>query len=436
MAKQVLIVGGGVIAITAAYFKAKQGCKVTIVEASDELGGLLKSSSSKFGSFDYGTHIASLTGVKKLDDFLFTSLDAQLHKFDTQESGSFFNNELTSCSPFLNLNSLNKEHIKNAEYELLQAPSDGIYENLEVTIKSLYGPTAYQQAFYPYIKQTFGEDPSNLPSNYIKFFDMYRVLAFDKKTTSQLKKVDYLNDKLGFHNPTVGAVKFYPKNGGIGAWSKSLVKKITDMGVRISLDTTVSTIDYQKSYINIQYGESKQKVDELIWTISSAHLIKLLPLQSTLKPVRFRKTALVDFVYEKPLTTQCKYINNFSSTHLATRLTCYQNLVPDSKFYAVTVEVLLDNIQSEESLVNKISLELIEMGLVDLDNNCLHSQYRNLNEGFPVISIENDLLLQKLNSEILNSYPKIELLGRSSSKGFFMPELLKNAYQCGQKQDI
>tara|TARA_R110001583_G_scaffold9788_2_gene45915 strand:- start:31253 stop:31393 length:141 start_codon:yes stop_codon:yes gene_type:complete len=45
MTKHVLVVGGGgIVGITTAYFKALQGYKVTLVEASNKMGGLLKSS--------------------------------------------------------------------------------------------------------------------------------------------------------------------------------------------------------------------------------------------------------------------------------------------------------------------------------------------------------------------------------------------------------
>ena len=100
MARQVLIVGGGIVGLTAAYFEAKCGHEVTLIEASEQLGGLLKSSESPYGSFDYGVHIASATGVDALDEFLFGDMEQVLRGFDVQKSGSYFNGELTHFSPF------------------------------------------------------------------------------------------------------------------------------------------------------------------------------------------------------------------------------------------------------------------------------------------------------------------------------------------------
>jgi protoporphyrinogen oxidase len=432
MTKHVLVVGGGIVGITTAYFKALKGYNVTLVEASDEIGGLLKSSPSHFGSFDYGVHIASRTGEPELDHFLFGNNNEHLHSFDTQQAGSFFNNQLTDFSPFLNLNSLDQQQAKIAGYELIKAPTLTDFDDLETALKTLYGETAYQHAFLPYVRATLGTEPSELPANYINFFDMYRVVAFDEQTTCALKHVDYINERLGFQKATPGVEKYYPKEGGIASWTKGLFQQILSAGVKVLLNTTVTSIDYKNDKIRVYYGDCDQSVDELIWTIPSALLPHYLPITSVIKKPTFRKTVLFDFVYELPVLTSCKYINNFSSTHVSTRLTCYQNLLPKSEFYAITVEVLVDEIKDDVQLLAKVSAELSEMGLIEQTNTCIFSQYRAINEGFPIMTKENDKLLRQLNLEISTKYPNIKLLGRSSSKGFFMSELLIDAYMSCQ----
>jgi protoporphyrinogen oxidase len=428
MTKRVLVVGGGVVGITAAYFNALKGNKVTLIEASNEIGGLLKSSSSTFGHFDYGVHIASRTGQPELDDFLFSQNSQSLHSFTLQEAGSFFNGQLTSFSPFLNLNSLNGQHKKNAGYELIKAPTNIEADNLATALKIRYGETAYKEAFEPYIKHTFGVKPSELPIYYMQFFDMYRVVAFDEKTSSAVKGIEYLNDRIAFQKPTPGVEKYYPKTGGIAYWVKGLYKQILSLGVDVILNTTVKSIEYNDKNISVKFDDNEHCFNEIDWTISSAILPHYLPLNNNIKKPNFRKTVLLDFVFQEPILTQCKYINNFSPTHLSTRLTCYQNLLPDSTFYAITVEVLVETVKNSEDLLNKISTELTEMGLVSQSNTCIFSQHRSINEGFPIITREIDSSIKKLNAELLSKYPNIKLLGRSSSKGFFMSELLIDTY--------
>jgi protoporphyrinogen oxidase len=257
---------------------------------------------------------------------------------------------------------------------------------------------------------------------------MYRVVAFDQKTTEQLKQVNYLNDRLGFHQHTKGAPKYYPLKGGIGAWTEYLSQQVVEAGVEIIVGHSVDKISPISAGFDISYAEKTLHVDELIWTVSSALLPRYLPFNTQLQRPNFRKTALFDFIFEQPLNTRCKYINNFEATHISTRLTCYQNLVPVSSFFATTVEVLVDYIDDENQLLEQVATELVAMGLVNKNNPCKFKQYRPVGEGFPVITVENDRLLKQLNQEVLEKYSNITLLGRSSSKGFFMSELLVDAY--------
>lgn len=428
MSKQVVVVGGGIVGLTAAYFAAKRGDNVTLIEASPLLGGLLKSSETDFGYFDYGVHIASQTGTPALDEFLFSNTEELLYRFEVQESGSFIGHELTQFSPFLNLNSCGQEIANKASAELVYYNETKSYDNLAQIIKATYGETAYQVAYAPFIQQTFGVEPVELPSYYINFFDMYRVVAFDQKTTEQLKQVNYLNDRLGFHQHTKGAPKYYPLKGGIGAWTEYLSQQVVEAGVEIIVGHSVDKISPISAGFDISYAEKTLHVDELIWTVSSALLPRYLPFNTQLQRPNFRKTALFDFIFEQPLNTRCKYINNFEATHISTRLTCYQNLVPVSSFFATTVEVLVDYIDDENQLLEQVATELVAMGLVNKNNPCKFKQYRPVGEGFPVITVENDRLLKQLNQEVLEKYSNITLLGRSSSKGFFMSELLVDAY--------
>ena len=57
--KKVLVVGSGITALTAAYFEARKGNSVTLIDSDERTGGLLKSDFSNGQYFDYGTHIFS-----------------------------------------------------------------------------------------------------------------------------------------------------------------------------------------------------------------------------------------------------------------------------------------------------------------------------------------------------------------------------------------
>lgn len=102
--KNILIVGGGIVGITAAYFAKQKDNNVILVEADNELGGLLKSNCNKYGCFDYGTHIANKTGVLDLDNFLFSDFNQNnSYQFNTTKSSNFFKDKLSDISPFVKL---------------------------------------------------------------------------------------------------------------------------------------------------------------------------------------------------------------------------------------------------------------------------------------------------------------------------------------------
>ena len=433
MSQQIIVVGAGIVGITAAYFEAQKGNQVVLIEASKQAGGLLRSTESPFGAFDYGTHIAAATGHEALDAFLFDDAKDMLHEFDIQKSGSYFSGSLTEFSPFINVNGLPEKYRDSAYRDLVTAPpADQESDNAEQAIVAKFGQSIYDHALKPFILHAFGSDPKQLPDYYINFFDMYRVVAFDEKTSKALKGVDYINDRIGFQVHTPGAPKFYPKSGGIGAWTEHLINKAIKAGVEVMLDAQVTEINQQDKQFNIEAAGKKFTADKLVWTVSSALLTRYLPIDSKLQRPTFRTTALCDYVFEQPLRTSCKYINNFDTQHIANRLTCYQNLLPDSEFYGITVEVLVDELGDTHAMVTQVERELREMGLVSKENLCIHQQYRPVKEGFPVITKENDMALKALNEEIGERFEQITLLGRSSSKGFFMSELLIDAYKSAQ----
>ncbi|MBO9489060.1 NAD(P)-binding protein [Endozoicomonas sp. G2_1] len=431
--KHVCIVGAGIVGIVAAFLEARKGHKVTLIEAADRAGGLLKSDSCDYGSFDYGTHVASETGIAELDQFLFSGMnELNSYIFTESKSGSFSHGKMNVDSPFLNINHLSDDYLFKANSELIEYRKSDTKKDLKTAIEQRYGSLIYQQAYAPFIEKTFGVSPELLPNYYLFFFDMYRVIAFDSNTTEELKKIDYLNDRLGFHHSSKGVRKYYPKQGGIGFWVDTLISQLADLGVDILLGQQVKTVEQQNNS-NWQLGltDENLEADELIWTVSSALLTKFLAIDSHLTKPEFRTTGLFDFVYDNPLKTNSFYINNFDVNHYATRLTCYQNLnsTDEQNFYAVTVEALVNSDIELNELTDVIEQELAKMGLIDDSHCCQFKQFRPIESGFPVITLEQANEFEALNQKIVNGYSNITLLGRSSNKGFFMNELLANTYR-------
>ena len=426
--KKVLVVGGGVVGMTAAYFSKKSGNHVILVESSDALGGLLKSSCNEHGCFDYGTHIASKTGVYELDQFLFSDFNKDnSYQFNIGKSGNYYKGKLSDISPFVNTNYLDLVTYKKGCSELELANSK-IGNNLRDTLINRYGVTFYQHIFKGLVYKFFGCDAEHLANECLPFFDMSRILAFDKEVSRQKKENKILDEKIGFHEFSKGVDKFYPKVGGIGSWVEILEKKLTKVNVEIRKKSVVKHIEAVSSGFLVDLDGKALQVDQIVWTLSSALLNNFIDTGISGKRPDFRKTAIYDFVFDKPLKTDSFYINVYDNNLLSNRITFYQNLQSSRNFYACSVEVLNKSNFDFESKNKIIELELIKMGLIDGEN----SKYRNcrvLKEGFPCITVETANNLKKINSFYELNFNNIKLLGRSSSKGFFMNELLVSAYQ-------
>jgi protoporphyrinogen oxidase len=432
--KNILIIGGGIVGITAAYFAKKKNSNVVLVEASSELGGLLKSDCNKYGCFDYGTHVASKTGIDELDNFLFSDFTEQnSYQFNIGRSGNFFNGRLSNTSPYVNTNFLSVDIYEQGCAELLNS-NNQIGKNLQETLINRYGKTFYQHIFKGLIHKIFDCKATNLANECLGFFDMSRLLAFDKETTDVKKKDEKMDDKLGFHSATIGVEKIYPKTGGIGEWVKYLEKKLINRNIEIKTQSQITDIKVKSGKFFVTIGDNVLEADELVWTLSSGLLNRFIPTNTIGSRPNFRKTAIYDFVFDGPLDTKSDYINVYDESLLSSRVTCYQNLQKDGDFFACTVEVLQGNSFDFEKAIGRVQAELFNMGIVQSDSHCVFSQCRILEEGFPTLTNTDIKNLKSINQFYQEEHKNITLLGRSSAKGFFMSELLISAYKETLKQ--
>ena len=156
--KKVVVVGSGITGITAAYFEARKGNSVTLIDSDKRAGGLLKSDFSNGQYFDYGTHIFSETIIPELNDFLFSGLDYNNCVItDKIETYCYFNGEINFKNACVDINSLTEQVYLRACHELITA-SDKAANNLESFLINRFGKTIYEEVFKDVIMKYFGLD--------------------------------------------------------------------------------------------------------------------------------------------------------------------------------------------------------------------------------------------------------------------------------------
>ncbi|MDW3648489.1 MAG: FAD-dependent oxidoreductase [Bacteroidia bacterium] len=433
----VAIVGAGIAGITAAYFEARKGHKVYLIELSPRAGGLLKSDSHEFGTFDYGTHVAGDCGLAELDEFLFGGMTEEDYLFfNPGDSGNYYGGILSEISPFVNTAVLPEHKSIRASLELLKAKGSHEAENLEELMIARFGKLFYREVMKEVVSKFMGKDPVELTKDAIYFFDMNRVLAFDAETTDRLKKIDNYDEALGYHYPAPGARKIYPRKGGIGSWIDFLMEKLEKEGVSYLAGTKITSVLEKGGKVEeLALGDKVMAIDELIWSVPPAFLSRLLDPSSNFPRPRFRKTGLYDFAFDQPLDTKCFYINVYDPALHSARLSIYQNLAQDGPYYGCTTEVLADDIFDFEAKVDDILGELKTIGLLSDEHNCVYKGYRSIRAGFPVPEIQfleqSEAMANALDEKLKN----VRFIGRGNGR-FFMKDILKHTYQSCAKELI
>lgn len=436
-----VVVGAGVVGLTAAYLLQQKGFKVTLLDAAEQPGGLMRSKTSSYGYFDYGTHVGVATGEATLDDFLYHHEQLDLMKFTVGKSGNYYNNQLSEISPFLNLNHLDEDDYQSLAISLLRPQSEAHIHNLEDKFISLYGEAIFHRVIEPVVNKYFGLPAKKISASAYAFFDMNRLISFDAETTQRLKQVPEYDNCLGFHGATSGADKYYPSSGGIGAWYQALLDKTLASGVKYLGNCQVSAVNTLESKIvGVQTNLGDFTCQQFIWAVPSPLLGHLLHAKPRVAKPVYRATAIYDFTFDQPLKSDCYYINVHQPDKLSGRITLYQNLSVKSQLeghFQVTVEVLQEAGFDFESRIDDIKLELESIGLIDAKYQCLYESVQPLNQGFPIISTETEQSVVNLNQALLDTFDNLSLLGRGNCQGFFMSSLLLQAFEkCNELEPV
>jgi protoporphyrinogen oxidase len=428
--RTVAIAGAGIAGMTAAYFEAVKGHQVYLIEPAKRPGGLLQTDITPFGSFDYGTHVGTFSGIEMLDDFLFGGATREnFCFFNPGLSGNFYAGTLSEIGPFVDTRLMDDKLRQKAELELLNPSLSSGATNLEELITERFGPTIYREVFSSVVQKFMGCDAAILSAEMINLFDMNRILAFDSGTSERLKTDERYDTSLGYHYPHPGSQKIYPRTGGMGYWIEFLMAKLAQVGVTFLGYTKIENISHSGGQVtHLDVGDKTLQVDELIWSVAPALFSKHVSFSASFPSPKFRKTALYDFSFQKPFSTKCYYINVYDSAKISGRITLYPNLTPESEYHSCTVEVLAGDDFGFENATESIYDELRSMGIVDSDNPCVHQFTRAVGHGFPLPELNYTAQTVTQSAAMDAKFSNVLFIGRAPGR-FFMKDVLTHVYQ-------
>lgn len=440
--ENIMVVGGGIVGITAALLLKEKNVKnVYLVEKDNECGGLLKSFINDEGvSFDIGTHIPNQTLHKEIDELLFSEITKEnWHHFSYSDTGNFFNGQLYDKSQFIYTPSLDENIYNKGLVELLNSTKTievRDFDNLLDFCNEYYGPTFTQHIYSPLMRKLVGKSMEELHPNALSIFGLTRLIPGNADMTRNLKKSSLYDQKFAFASFLEGIspqIKYYPKSGGIQLWIKDLVGKMEKSGVKVITNAQVENIEYQNKKINkIRLNTQEDiKVDALVWTAPPVVLMKLTNRIITSKPPEFRTMAIHNYVFNKPFLIKNQYINCADGKYKSFRITLYPNLNKEGLQeapYNCTVEVLTNKDVELDELNKTVIQELKQMSIVSEDSNVLYEQYYKIDNGFPILTSEVVKGFKQQYKDIQSTFDNVILTGKATGESFFMSDSIISTY--------
>ena len=248
--KKSIIVGSGISALLKAYYLAsKKDSDVIIIEKNQEIGGLLRKFDygPDYGIFDYGMHNLMETGIKELDDFIFSLLaeeDWEILEGENRDlAGIYFLNKLQKNTPYFDLRNLDKNEYEKCVSEFFSNLNEKVSLNeSEMNLSAedfainRFGHYIASKTIIPSLEKIHQKSASELDYMATIFTPMTRLALYDAPLLDDLIKSDVLKSKLAYSpqrklplNLSSGRKAFYPKKYGMYLVLDALVKKLHNL---------------------------------------------------------------------------------------------------------------------------------------------------------------------------------------------------------------
>jgi protoporphyrinogen oxidase len=155
---RIVVIGAGPAGLTAAYLLSKQGYDVTVLEGTDEIGGISKTAKYKGYRFDIGGHrfFTKITPVQALweellaDEFIDVPRLSRIHY-----RGKYFNYPLKAMNALTGLGLVNAVRIVFSYIDAQINPSP-VEETLDQWVTNRFGRRLYEIFFKTYTEKVWG----------------------------------------------------------------------------------------------------------------------------------------------------------------------------------------------------------------------------------------------------------------------------------------
>jgi protoporphyrinogen oxidase len=382
---------------------------------------------------DFGTHIPVTTGDPEIDEHIVDVLpSSEVHHLATLRSGSVTNGWLNSNTGLPDVRGFDQSAQDEFLREICQLRSAPESPQTEgERLRALFGGALVGAIFDPALQKFYGAPANALGIGCSTVFGLSRVVMLDASASRMLKEHPHFDARLGFHGSEEGqqdVTRFYPRNGGVGAWTNALISRVRAAGVTIKVGARVTGATAAGSRLTaINVDGTALPADRVIWTAPLAFLLRLLGADVPGRRPRIRTSQIDHFVLDNPPLSHAHYVTVFDPAEPVFRVTLYSNFAPSSGGgHAVTVETIRDDVPlpAIEALAS-----IVRMGLVEPAARASFHLAETV-PGFPSWTTEFERGVQA-QREAVSSYANLALAGKAAGNHWTMGAVMREARDIG-----
>ena len=447
----ILILGGGLSSVSAAYWLAKHGRRVTIVEREPEIGGLAKSRvhKSKHGDFTYdiGPHRFHSTDDRVNEETLRVLGDNVVHPnrlsrillynqfFDYPLKLSRALVQLPKPVMLVSLWDYFRQAVKNLFVE-------GKDDNFEAWVVRRFGWKLYRIFFGVYTQKTWGVPCTQISSDWASQRIAQSSLWDAIKKSVFRPKGNIRQLSTSFH---------YPKHGGVGEIARSYAREAQKMGVTVRLATTVEAILVENGRVTgvrVADKEGKKEVircDRMLNTAAVNRIVKLVEpaapkeVVAACDALKHRSMVFVYLILNRPQLTPDHWLYIPEDSLTVHRISEFKNFSPHSAPKDKTLicaEITCrrgDEIwrASPEQLQAVAEKDLISVGLIQ-PGQVLGATLRKIPFAYPVYDLKYRGHLQP----VMEYVGKLEGIHTTGRQGNFRYNNMDQSVEMGRKLGI
>ncbi len=271
-----VVIGGGPAGLTAAYQLAKEGHRVTVLEADNIVGGISKTAVYKGYRFDIGGHrfFTKIKPVQDLwleildDDFMTVPRLSRIHYL-----GKFFDYPLKARNALQGLGIFNAVAIV-LSYIKAQIKPYPVEENFEQWVSNRFGKRLYNIFFKTYTEKVWGIDCTEIRAEWaaqrIQNLSLGKAILNAASMNRRSTKIKSLIDSFE-----------YPRLGPGQMW-ECCRDRIVAMGNKVLMETKALSIEVegdQAVAVHVEGPDGKRRIE-------ADHVISTMPVRSLVRSLK------------------------------------------------------------------------------------------------------------------------------------------------------